>query len=454
MRHGNKSIRLLDGYIHMTSFFIKVCLWLTCFVLVPYTSISSLNLVQAVQLLPSQRAIYRNGFPQHHRAFLFGVPPRVDNLSLVTTRKGALSQGLRHTATYRKISGPCINVHRPTALGLFGGLSGWFSNAIGSRWYVPPMPTGKLASTILRKHGPLQTEEETKSFFELIGAHRDADLVEIGQAYEHAVDTLPEDMREVLKRSFHEFLRKQFVEAFEHMESFIKRGPVAWEEYWDPSKDAYGNPVVSKFATPEEEDQAMADLMPPELDVSKFREYWRKNSSRFNTMMNKVDMTSRVRLTSNFGGRLLKCTTTMIPVMIMGLFPQFSSMSVALQGLLASGFIFKGDRAAILAREKKSLEPGPAAAPPARSPSSRTLLTSAVLCVHSLLGIGAAKLMEHYTAVLEYLTPQILKVASINFQFLIAALLWDTSDLTPSGHAKLEERRMSKITDTLTDIVD
>ncbi|ORM42175.1 uncharacterized protein BXIN_1527 [Babesia sp. Xinjiang] len=342
---------------------------------------------------------------------------------------------------------------RPTtAVYLFGTIGRWFSNTIGRKWFVPPMPTGKLASTLLRKKGPLQTDEETQSFFETIGVREGASLNEIGMAYEHAVDTLPEDMRKVLERKLHEYLRKEFVLAFEHMESFIKRGPQAWEEYWDPTRDAFGNLAVSEFASPEEEDQIMALRMPPQLDVTKFREYWKKNSSRFGTMLQEIYMPSRVRLTSNFGGRLARASLVMLPVMVLGLFPQYSSLSLGLQGLLASGFIFKGDRAVILEREKRSTEPIKTPAPSAQSSTSRTLVTSGVLCVHSLIGIGVSKLVGLYTSILEYLPPQLLRVACINFQFFIAALLWDTSDMTPSTYLKREEKRMSKLNNYLADL--
>ncbi|GIX60752.1 MotA/TolQ/ExbB proton channel family protein [Babesia caballi] len=266
-------------------------------------------------------------------------------------RKHYVVSGMKHVVPCRVGLGTGAISSRITALGLFDGLSGWFSQAFGNRWYVPPMPTGEFSSTLLRKKGELQSEKDTQEFFETIGVKRDASLFEISRAYEHALDTLPEDMRGILQHAFHEFLRKEFVNAFEHMETFIKRGPAAWEEYWDPSKDAFGNPVTTVLS-PEEEDKIMEKRMPPELDVTKFRDFWRKRSSRFGTIMSKVDMASRLRLTCNFGGRLVRCATTMVPVMLLGFFPQFSSTSLALQGLLASGFIFKGDRAVILEREK------------------------------------------------------------------------------------------------------
>lgn len=342
-----------------------------------------------------------------------------------------------------------MNRRTTTAIGLFGGIFSWFSNKLAGKWYVPPMPTGKRASSILRKHGPLQTAEETESFFETIGVRDGASLVEIGKAYENAVNTLPEDIHESLKKMFHEFLRKEFVSAFEHMESFMDRGPQAWEEYWDPSKDAFGNPVTSEFSSPEEEHKEMMERLPPQLDATKFKEYWIKNSSRFNTMLNRVEMPSRVRLTSNFTGRLVQCSSTMLPICLLGLFPQFSSLSIALQGLLASGFIFKGDHEVLLEREKNSTDPVPAEGPAPRSTPSKTLFTSLILCMHSLIGLGTYKLLSDYTSVLEYFTPQILKTACINFQFYIAALLYDTSDLTPYGHVKREEKRLSKLSETL-----
>ncbi|GFE56111.1 molecular chaperone protein, putative [Babesia ovis] len=308
------------------------------------------------------------------------------------------------------------------------------------------MPTGTLASTILRKKGPLQTEEETKRFFDTIGVSSDASLPEISEAYEHAVHTLPSDMHKVLEESFDEFLRKQFVQAFEHMESFMERGQRGWEEYWDPTKDAFGNPVNMTSEAAELKDQIIADRMPPELDVTKFREYWKKNNTRFSTMLQEINMPSRLRLTSNFGGRLARASIFMLPVMLLGLFPQYSSLSLGIQGLLASGFIFKGDREIILKREQESSTSIATAEPIARSTSSRTLVTSLVLCVHSLIGIGAAKLFGYYTSILEYLPEQLLRVASINLQFFIAALLWDTSDITQSTYVKQEEKRMSKLT--------
>ncbi|KAK1444661.1 hypothetical protein BgAZ_105670 [Babesia gibsoni] len=414
--------------------------------------LSYCTLATAIQVHPLASVIHRNGSAIRKNAFVPSARTYQDGTFMPSFVKHRMNNVGRSITTYR--IGKNIQLDRGSTLklSLFGNIFGWFTNTFSGKWYVPPMPIGQRASTILKKHGPLQSDEETQQFFDLIGVHKDANLIEIGKAYENARDTLPEDMHKSLKTSFNEYLRKEFVEAFEHMESFMNQGPEAWEEYWDPSKDAFGNPVTNKFGSPEEEDEVMMSRLPKQLDATKFREYWRKNSSRFNTMMREVDMPSRVRLTRNFSGRLVQCTSTMLPIFVLGLFPQFTSLSVALQGLVASGFIFRGDRKVLLQREKKLAEVVPTAGPKAKSTSSKTLITSMLLCAHSILGLGTCKLLCEKTSILEYLTPQILRTACINVQLFIAALLYDTSDLTPLEYVKREEKRLDRITDTLGDI--
>eukprot|EP00371_Babesia_bovis_P003035 XP_001611682.1 hypothetical protein [Babesia bovis T2Bo] len=312
------------------------------------------------------------------------------------------------------------------------------------------MPTGNFASAILRKKGRLQTDAETQKFFETIGVTKDASLPHIINSYHNAIQTMSTERQKQLQETFEEFLRKDFVEAFEHMESYMQHGPAAWEEYWNPYKDEFGNPIEHSEERAMLKEHLIDEFTPPGINISEFREYWKANNTRFSAMMRNVDISARLRLTSNFFGRLPRACIFMLPVMGLGLFPQYSSLSLGIQGLLASGFIFKGDRESILAKEKTTETFLPLAEPVAKSKSSRTLVTSAVLTVHSLLGIGISKLLNAYTTLSEYLPYELLRVACINIQFFIAALLWDTSDMTRTAFVEREKKRMSKLSKYLT----
>lgn len=118
---------------------------------------SGLAFVDAIHIPRRPSTFHRNinSFPA--RGFISPGCMSYNGSLLNSDGKVRMSWIERRVIPYR--TNRCLHMNRrtTTAIGLFGGIFSWFSNKLAGKWYVPPMPTGKRASSILRKHGPLQT---------------------------------------------------------------------------------------------------------------------------------------------------------------------------------------------------------------------------------------------------------------------------------------------------------
>ncbi|AFZ79293.1 hypothetical protein BEWA_021410 [Theileria equi strain WA] len=338
---------------------------------------------------------------------------------------------------------------RRSSLYAFGFLKNLFSSNVPG-WYVPPIPVGERASVTLRKRGPLQTEEETQMLFHLLGLSEDATIQDVGEAYMNVVDVLPEDLHEGLKHSLEEYLRKHLVTLFEHMEAQMDKGPEAWTEFWNPEKDLLGNPVTQTKEELEKEEKAFLEAI-PNIKMDKFLKYWDEQNSRFNRVANAIDLPTLIRFSRNKKEKFLKCLVTMVPVMFAGLFPKFSSLSTAIEALFASKFIYSGnnsheeeepDRDAKMNNLQKKT----------RSTSTKSLVTLAVIFAHSMIGLSVSTLIQLYTNISDFISPQILNTLLINFHIIVSAILYDTSDLPFSEQLRINQEKVSSINDTIGDI--
>ncbi|KAK2196653.1 hypothetical protein BdWA1_001902 [Babesia duncani] len=345
-----------------------------------------------------------------------------------------------------------VNIIKPTksnfSIGLLDGTFSWINEALGGGWYVPPIPTGKKSSQILRENGgPIQTEEETASFFRIIGVNENSTLVDISNAFYDALNAMPEDMHESLHKSFSEYMRKQFLGAFEHLESFMDKGTESWSEYWNPKRDILGN-ITDNSDENFTEDMDILEKMPPELFTERDKKEWEKNNTRFRKMMRKLDLPGLVRITSDFKNRCIRCCKTMVPVMLMGCVPKLSPLSMSLQVLFASKFMLDGDRELILKEQNElptqDVEP---ALLVRRSLSARTFVTTLIVLLHSSLGIILSKIFIEFTDILDFITPDIFKTLVVNASLILSALIYDTSNMTPLQQQKRREEEYKQMFD-------
>ncbi|XP_952320.1 uncharacterized protein TA12955 [Theileria annulata] len=380
------------------------------------------NFLHKYSIFPSFPLNRRNyiSFKDYKRIYSF-VPYNISNSQNKFSSLSFNKIDLRPIESDKYSSEISYNRNSLSRVHLFKSIKNWFLDEVIG-WYVPPLPTGQRTSYILKKKGPLLSDEERDRFLEAIGANEKDSIYTVLGKYRTFVKNRPFASVNTLESTFAEFLRRVFVENLEDMELAASYGMKDEEDGCDESGVSNLDKKFLKWINPAEEAEKHL------IDLAKHkRRYFGINTRKFRGL---------IRITKDFKGRLSKCSTTMLPIMLIGLVPKFGTLSIGASNICACIIIYgdkKTDRTYLLDKEEYLVK-----SEYDRSETVKSLATLFVVGVHTIIGY----LISTLTRIGSILSSDTINAFFINLQLTLCSLIYDTSEMTYEEKVKLSNGRL------------